>query len=128
MRAPRTLTGVFFLAGVLAAGHARAQFVSLSRCHSAYPCLIPFGVQYRPDPQLAGLYGQPGHTPVSGRIELRGPLKVEMDRPLDQKAIDAELRKSVDVRRPGTDAPAAAAPSLEKAPPEQMKPPGPDDR
>lgn len=115
MKFRRTVAGMLFLAGWLVAGAAAAQFVSLSRCHSAYPCLIPFGLQYRQDPLIAGQYGQAGHTPLSGRIELRLPLTIEIDRPLDQKALDEAVRKSVEVRRPAPDAP-AAAPPIEKEP------------
>ena len=117
MRIRRLLPGALFLVGLSSAGPAGAQFVSLSRCHSAYPCSIPFGLQYRPDPLIAGQYGQPGHTPLSGHMELRLPLKVEIDRPLDQKALDQAMRKSVEVQRPGPTAPADAAPAIEKTPP-----------
>jgi len=119
------LSGTLFLAGVFFAESVGAQFVSLSRCHSAYPCSIPFGLQYRPDPLIAGPYGQPGHTPLSGHIELRLPLKIEIDRPLDQKALDEAMRKGVEVQRPGPAAPADAAPAIEKTPPAGKERPRP---
>jgi hypothetical protein len=115
----------FLLGGILAAGSVRAQFVSLSRCHAAYPCAIPFGLQYHPDPLVAGQYGQPGQTAVSGRIELKFPLKVEIDKPIDQKALDAELRKSLEVQKRGADEktiePARAPEKPEKNPPPNLE-------
>jgi len=45
---------VFTLAGCFAAETAQAQFVPMSRCRAALSCSIPFSIQYRPDPLIAG--------------------------------------------------------------------------
>lgn len=112
----QTLPCAILLVGLSLARTASAQFVGLSRCHSAYPCSIPFGLQYHPDPLIAAQYGQPSHTPLSARIELKFPVRLEVDRPLDPKALDEAMRKSVEVRRPGPAAPADAAPASERTP------------
>jgi hypothetical protein len=117
MRIRRTLAFAIVLVGLSVAGTAKAQFVALSQCHSAYPCSIPFGLQYHPDPLIAAQYGQPSHTPLSARIELKFPLRLEVDRPLDQKALDEAMRKGIEVARPGPSAPEDAAPAIEKTPP-----------
>ena len=96
MKWNRALPALVFL-GFLAAPSAKAQFVHLSRCHAAYPCLIPFGLQYSPDPLIAGPYAQPSTTAVSARVELKVPLKVEIDNPIDQKAIDEAVRKTIEI-------------------------------
>jgi len=130
MKGHGILIGVFTVAGVFAASSASSQFVSLSRCHAAYPCAIPFGLQYRPDPLIAGQYGQSGQTAISGRIELKFPLKVEMDKPLDQKALDAELRKSLEVHErgqsPASEKTSEPVPAPEK--PVKTPPPNPQQR
>jgi hypothetical protein len=116
----RTLPAVLVLGALLAAGSATAQFVSFSRCRAAYPCLIPFAVQYHPDPLLAAQYGQVGNTALSARVELQFPLKLEIDRPLDQKAVDAAMRKSVEVHAPSQKTLATEPPAIEAPKP---KPP-----
>ena len=46
-----------------------AQFVELSRCQSAMPCAIPFGLRYNPDPlSVAGFAALP-RTAFSMRID-----------------------------------------------------------
>jgi len=81
-------------------------------------------VQYRPDPLIAGQYGQPGNTAVSGRVELKIPLKVEIDRPIDQRAIDEAVRKTIEVHGARGQAPASAPPAPTAVPPatESSKP------
>ena len=103
MKWNRALPALVFL-GFLLAPSAKAQFVHLSRCHAAYPCLIPFGLQYSPDPLIAGPYAQPSTTAVSARVELKQPLKVEIDKPIDQKAIDEAVRKTIEIhgKKPST--------------------------
>ena len=102
MKARRIVRGSLFVAGFLTAGAMSAQFVSLSRCQAAYPCAFPFGLQYRPDPLLAGQFGRVGNTAVSARIPLQAPLTPELDkRPqLDLGAVDAAVRKSVEMLHP----------------------------
>jgi hypothetical protein len=53
--------------------------------------------QYNPDPLIAGTYAQPSTTGVSARVELKSPLKVEIDKPIDQKAIDEAVRKTIEI-------------------------------
>lgn len=45
------------VAAFVAAPGARAQFVQLSRCQAAYPCSLPIGLLYNPEPLIAGAYG-----------------------------------------------------------------------
>lgn len=120
MKTLRILPAVLVLGALLAADSVFAQFVRFSRCRAAYPCMIPFDVQYRPDPLLAAQYGQIGNTALSARVELQFPLKLEIDRPLDQKAVDAAVRKSVEVHAPSQKTPATAPPAIEAPKP---KPP-----
>lgn len=121
MKSLRLVPGLVLL-GFLAAGSAQAQFVRMARCHAAYPCLVPFSIQYSPDPLIAGPYAQPGYTAISGRFELKAPLKVEIDRPIDQKAIDEAVRKTIEIRPPGKK-PAAPPPAVESPNP-KLSPPG----
>jgi len=114
MKWNRTLLLVVVL-GLLATPSAKAQFVHLSRCHAAYPCLIPFGLQYNPDPLIAGPYAQPSTTGVSARVELKFPLRIEIDKPVDQKAIDEAVRKSIEFHENGKP-PGAPPPSLSTPP------------
>jgi hypothetical protein len=103
MKAGPIIRGSLFVTGFLTAGAMSAQFVSLSRCQAAYPCAFPFGLQYRPDPLLAGQFGRVvGNTAVSVRIPLQAPLTPELDkRPqLDLGAVDAAVRKSVEMLHP----------------------------
>ena len=117
MKWKRALPALVVL-GFLAAPSTKAQFVHLSRCHAAYPCLIPFGLQYSPDPLIAGPYAQPSKTGVSARVELKLPLKVEIDKPIDQKAIDEAVRKTIEIhgKKPST------VPSPEPSPPKPSSP------
>jgi hypothetical protein len=120
MKVNRTLPLLVFL-GMLAAPAVKGQFVHLSRCHAAYPCLIPFGLQYSPDPLIAGPYAQPFTTAVSGRIELKTPLKVEIDKPIDQKAIDEAVRKTIEIHDSAKNPPGVPPTSL-AAPPKPTPP------
>ena len=85
------------------ASTAQAQFVPLSRCHSAYPCAIPFEVQYRPDPQIAAQYGGVSNTALVAKVALRAPLtpRVEVRTSPDDKAIDDAVRKFLATHPPG---------------------------
>jgi hypothetical protein len=88
--------------GVLIPAAMSAQFVSLSRCQGAYPCAFPFGLQYRPDPLIAGQYGRMPDTAVSVRLPLQAPLFPQLDkRPQpDLGAVDAAVRKSLEMHPP----------------------------
>jgi hypothetical protein len=96
------LRGAFIGIGVFIAAAMSAQFVSLSRCRAAYPCAFPFGLQYRPDPLVAGQYGRMPDTAISFRLPLHAPLIPQLDkRPqLDLGAADAAVRKSLEMHPP----------------------------
>jgi hypothetical protein len=102
MKTRQLLRPVFFGIGLLAAAALPAQFVSLSRCQAAYPCAIPFGVQYRPDPLIAGQYGRVPDSAISIRLPLKTPLMPDLDkRPQpDLGAVDAAVRKSLEMHPP----------------------------
>ena len=74
------LRGALIAIGVLIAPTMSAQFVSLSRCQAAYPCAFPFGLQYRPDPLIAGQYARLPDTAISVRLPLRAPLIPQLDK------------------------------------------------
>jgi hypothetical protein len=109
--------GLFLAAGLLASSAAQAQFVPLSRCRAAYPCSIPFGLQYRPDPLIAAQYGGAGNTAMVARVELRPPFvpRIETRVPPDIKAIDEAVRNFLATHPPGQRA-ARKAPSNRVSP------------
>ncbi len=96
------LRGALIAIGILIAAAMSAQFVSLSRCQAAYPCAFPFGLQYRPDPLIAGQYGRLPDTAISLRLPLHAPLIPQLDkRPQpDLGAVDAAVRKSLEMHPP----------------------------
>jgi hypothetical protein len=89
------LRGLLFSVSFLTAVALQAQFVPLSRCRAAYPCAFPFGLQYRPDPLIAGQYGGPGNTGLAARVAVKWPPKVEIvtHTPPDTQAIDEAARR-----------------------------------
>jgi hypothetical protein len=92
---------VFALAGYFAAETAQAQFVPMSRCRAALSCSIPFSIQYRPDPLIAGPYGGPGNGGFAVTVPLGWPLapRIEMSRGPDLgAALEADIQRSA---RPG---------------------------
>lgn len=72
----------------VAAGAASAQFVELSRCQSAMPCAIPFGLRYNPDPlSVSGFTALP-HTAFSMRVDPAHPFsppKLDLSKELDNQ-------------------------------------------
>ena len=70
-----------------AAAVASAQFVELSRCQSAMPCAIPFGLRYNPDPLSVSGFAALPRTAFSMRIDPTRPLapKVDLSRELDKQ-------------------------------------------
>ena len=87
---------------------------------------IPFGLQYSPDPLIAGPYADVPNTAVSGRIELATPLRFEVDRPIDQKAVDEAIRKTLEIGRTGkptATTPARFAPAAPRLAAEPKNPP-----
>jgi len=99
MKTRQIFRGALFTIGLLAAGAMSAQFVTLSRCQAAYPCAFPIGLQYRPDPLIAGQYGRVPDTAISLRLPLKAPLIPEFDRrpQPDLGAVDAAVRKSLEM-------------------------------
>lgn len=97
------LRGLFFAAGFLGAVVLQAQFVPLSRCRSAYPCAFPFGLQYGPDPFIAGQYGGMGNTGLAASVALKRPLRFEVVRHTapDTRAIDEAVRQFLATHPPG---------------------------
>jgi hypothetical protein len=102
MKTRLILREALFVIGFFAAAAMSAQFVGLSRCQAAIPCSIPFAVQYRPDPFLAGQYGRVPDSAVSVRLPLETPLMPELDKPRQQDAaaVDAAVRKSLKLLPP----------------------------
>jgi hypothetical protein len=92
---------VFALAGCFAAQTAQAQFVPMSRCRAALSCSIPFSIQYRPDPLIAGRYGGPGNGGFVVSVPLGRPFapRIETSRERDLgAALEADIQRSA---RPG---------------------------
>jgi hypothetical protein len=102
MKARRIVRGSLFVAGLLVSGVLPAQFVTLSRCQAAFPCAFPFGLQYRPDPLIAGQFGRFGNTAVSLRVPLQAPLVPVLDKgpQLDLGAVEAAVHKSLELHPP----------------------------
>jgi hypothetical protein len=115
------LRGALIAIGFLSAAAMPAQFASLSRCQAAYPCAFPFGLQYRPDPLIAGQYGRVPDTGISLRLPLKAPLIPQLDRrpEPDLGAVDAAVRKSLEMHPPPgsrSTKPRAEKPGPEPAP------------
>ena len=70
-----------------AAATLSAQFVELSRCQSAMPCAIPFGLRYNPDPLSVSGFAALPRTAFSMRIDPTKPLapKVDLSKALDSQ-------------------------------------------
>jgi hypothetical protein len=86
----RRLAARVILAAALsgAAAAADAQFVELSRCQSAMPCAIPFGLRYNPDPLSVSGFTALSHTAFSMRVDPAHPLnppRVDLSRALDSQ-------------------------------------------
>jgi hypothetical protein len=94
--ATRRLAALLFAAGLVAAAPASAQFVSFTRCHAAFPCNEAFGLQYRPDPLIAGPWASSvPSSAVSAHIELKSEPKVQVDTRPDGSSddvLDASVR------------------------------------
>lgn len=102
MKTRQILPGIFVGIGLLASASLPAQFVGLARCQAAIPCSIPFAVQYRPDPLLAGQYGRVPDSAISVRVPLKTPIVPELDKGPQQDvgAVDAAVRKSLEMLPP----------------------------
>ncbi|HTO89023.1 MAG TPA: hypothetical protein VMR54_15995 [Thermoanaerobaculia bacterium] len=115
----------FLIAGGLCAAPASAQFVQLTRCHGAYPCNQPFGLEYNPDPLIAGPWSQGAPTSaVSAHVELNSKPKVVLDKPEPAPLSDpigpsvrAFLKKYPAPKKAKSEEPAAAAKPAEPAKP-----------
>ncbi len=124
--APRILAA----AGLFAASAARAQFVPFTRCHGAYPCNVPFVIQYKPDPLIAGPYpSAPSSSAVSAHVELKKNPEVVLDKPatelpLSDDPVEASVRAFLK-RNPGfkpKDPKAPVGKAEAKAPPAAPEP------
>ncbi len=94
------LAAIAASAVLVSAATASAQFMQMARCHQAYPCALPFGLQYRPDPLIAGPYTNAPGSAVSGHIELKAKPKFELDkRPLPLSDDFAESAARAFVKR-----------------------------
>ena len=129
------LPTLLLAAGLFSASPARAQFVPFTRCHGAYPCNVPFVIQYKPDPLIAGPYpSAPSSGAVSAHVQLKSSPEVVLDKPeplpLSEDPVDASVRAflkrypglkssppKAGAAKPGTKA-APAAPSPEPAKPQ----------
>jgi hypothetical protein len=88
---------LLILAGLAAAEPVSAQFTQFTQCHGAYPCNRPFGLQYNPDPLIAGPWAQGAPTAaVSAHVELKKNPEVVVDKPpalpLSADPVDASVR------------------------------------
>jgi hypothetical protein len=108
-------------AAFAAASGAQAQFVQLTRCQAAYPCNVPFGLQYKPDPLIAAQYANVPTTAFSGRIDLQWPLlppAIDLSKELQHQDFAREAARIFVMRHPApkpTPAPAESATSGEPA-------------
>ena len=77
------LPRILLAAAALAiASAARAQFVQLSRCQAAYPCSAPIGLLFKPEPLIAGAYGNvPGSAGAFA-------LKIDPSKPFQVPVLD----------------------------------------
>ena len=79
---PKPFRILFAAAALLSASTARAQFVQLTRCQSAYPCAAPIGLLYKPEPLIAGAYG---NVPSGAGLF---SLKIDPAKPLQMLVLD----------------------------------------
>jgi hypothetical protein len=108
---------------LLAADVALAQFVPKTHCGAAFPCSIPYGVQYNPDPLVLGPYAAPANSAISFRTTLDARPTITIDiRPRDNTPIDAAVRTFLQ-QYPATPKPPAPPADAEKTDP---KPPPPE--
>lgn len=109
-----TAVRILLAAAVLAAAPAaRAQFVQLTRCQAAYPCSVPFGLRYKPDPLLAAAYGNVPNTVFSGRIDpgrlLQTPV-VDLSKAVENQDFARDAARVFVLRHPAPKATPAAPP------------------
>ena len=103
-----------------AAAAASAQFVELSRCQSAMPCAIPFGLRYNPDPLSVSGFTAIPHTAFSMRIDPTKPLapKVDLSKELDKQDWAREAAKIFVLKYPLKPKPVAETVPLTPTPSE----------
>lgn len=121
-----TVRALLVVSCLLAADAAVAQFVPMTSCRAAFPCSIPYGVQYNPDPLVMGPYAAPANSAISFRTTLDARPTITIDiRPRDNTPIDAAVRTFLQ-QYPTTNKPVTAAPrDPEKAEPKPTPPPEP---
>ena len=102
-----------------AAAGARAQFVELSRCQSAMPCAIPFGLRYNPDPLSVSGFSGLSHTAFSMRIDPTKPaVRVDLSKELDKQDWAREAAKIFVLKYPLKPKPVAETVPLSPTPAE----------
>ena len=106
-----------------AAAAASAQFVELSRCQSAMPCAIPFGLRYNPDPLSVSGFTAIPHTAFSMRLDPTKPLapKVDLSKELDKQDWAREAAKIFVLKYPLKPKPAAETVPLTPTPAPETK-------
>jgi hypothetical protein len=120
----RCLGVLLFAGGLLAAAPLRAQFIPFTRCHGAYPCNVPYEIQYKPDPLIAGPY--PAAAPasaVSAHMNLSADPNLTLDKPAPLPISDDPVEASVKAflkKHPGP----KAAPAKTARKPEPLPPAG----
>jgi hypothetical protein len=88
-----TVRALLVVSCLLTADAALTQFVPMDRCGAAFPCSIPYGVQYAPDPLLMGPFAAPANSAISFRTTLDARPTITIDvRPRDNTPIDAAVR------------------------------------
>jgi hypothetical protein len=88
-----TVRALLVLSCLLAADAAVAQFVPITHCAAAFPCSIPYGVRYNPDPLVLGPYAAPANGAISFRTTLDARPTITIDiRPRDNTPVDAAVR------------------------------------
>jgi hypothetical protein len=106
------------LGALLAAASSPAQFVSLSRCRTALPCSLPWGIRYNPDPILGAQYGNLGTdgSALSIRLDpkLTQPPKFDLAPVLDSQDFARVAAEVFVLRHP---APAVSPPPAPTAKP-----------
>jgi hypothetical protein len=99
----RAASFVLIAAALAAASPAEAQFVRLSRCQAALPCALPFGIQYKPDPLIAGPWTNVAQTAFSGRIDLLRPLQppvIDLSKEIDRQEFARDAARIFLLRHP----------------------------
>jgi hypothetical protein len=98
----------------------------LTRCRAAFPCSEPIGLQYHPDPLIAGPWAQGApSSAVSAHVVLKQNPKIELDQrepaepPPDDPVVSSVrffLKKHPGLKKPTAKPEAEATPSTAAEP------------